>query len=299
MATVEALLRIGVGRLRESGSESARLDAELLLSKALGVDRTTVLAHPEAPVGDGQRTTFEADLERRATGEPVAYIRGFKEFFGMALAVDERALIPRPETELLVELAEREVMSRLTAAPRPPGTQPIRVADVGTGSGAVAVALMAGLRRRRIQDEVEIIATDIAPGALELARENAVGHGVADRVRFVEADLLPPVVSFPFDVILANLPYVVSAEVDRLPIAASFEPRIALDGGADGLVTVRRLVERLPDVLAQTGVALLEIGSDQGEAIEELVAATLRSWTCTVKRDLAGHPRVARIGRRP
>jgi release factor glutamine methyltransferase len=297
VATIEELLRVGVARLRESGSESARLDAELLLGKAVGVDRTTVLAHPEAPVGDGQRAIFEAFLQRRATGEPVAYIRGFKEFYGMALAVDDRALIPRPETELLVELAEREVMARLTAGPRPPGTQPIRVGDIGTGSGAVAIALMAGLRRRRSQGEVEIIATDVAPGALELARENAVGHGVADRVRFVEADLLPPVVSFPFDVILANLPYIATDEVDRLPVAASFEPRVALDGGPDGLAVIGRLLERLPDALAETGVALLEIGSDQGDAIGALVGIALRGWGCAVERDLAGHPRVARIRR--
>ncbi|HTC85596.1 MAG TPA: HemK/PrmC family methyltransferase, partial [Candidatus Acidoferrum sp.] len=203
MATVEELLRIGVERLRASGSDSARLDAELLLARAIGADRTVVLAHGEAPVGDGQRARYEADLDRRATGEPVAYIRGFKEFYGMALATDARALIPRPETELLVELAEKEVLARLTAAPRPVGTQPLRIADVGTGSGTIAVALMSALRRRRSHEEVEILATDTSEEALSLARENAVGHGVADRVRFAEADLLPPVVSFPFDIVLA------------------------------------------------------------------------------------------------
>ena len=297
MATVEELLRSGVERLRTGGSESARLDAELLLARAIGVDRTVVLAHPEAPVGDGQRARFESDVARRTTGEPVAYIRGFKEFYGMAFATDARALIPRPETELLVELAEREVLVRLTSTPRPVGSPPLRVADVGTGAGTIAVALMSALRRRRGHDEVEILATDSSADALDLARENAVGHGVADRIRFAEDDLLPPVVSFPFDLVLANLPYVASGEVDGLPVAASFEPRAALDGGPDGLAVIGRLLERLPDGLAEGGVALLEIGSDQGTAVVDRVEAILAGWRVTVERDLAGHPRVARIER--
>jgi release factor glutamine methyltransferase len=297
MATIEELLLAGVERLRASGSETPRLDAELLLARAIGTDRSGVLAYPEARVGDGQRATFEAELDRRAAGEPVAYIRGFKEFYGLAFSADARALIPRPETELIVELAEREVMERLTLAPRPVGAQPIRIADVGTGSGTIAVALAAALRKRKAIGDVEIIATDISPEALQLARENAVGHGVADRLRFVEADLLPPVVSFPFDVLLANLPYIPSADIATLPVAASFEPRVALDGGTDGLAEIRRLVERLPDVVAEGSTTLLEIGADQGDAVEALVAEQLPGWACSVARDLSGQPRVARIER--
>jgi release factor glutamine methyltransferase len=297
MATIEELLLTGVTRLRASGSETPRLDAELLLARAIGTDRSGVLAYPEARVGDGQQATFEAELDRRAAGEPVAYIRGFKEFYGLAFSADARALIPRPETELIVELAEREVMDRLTLAPRPVGAQPIRVADVGTGSGTIAVALAAALRKRKAGADVEIIATDISPEALQLARENAVGHGVADRLRFVEADLLPPVVSFPFDILLANLPYIPSADVETLPIAASFEPRIALDGGADGLALIGRLVERLPEVVAEGSTTFLEIGADQGDAVEALVADQLPGWACSIARDLSGLPRVARIER--
>ena len=299
MATIAELLHAAVERLRASGSETPRLDAELLLARAIGTDRSGVLAYPEARVGDGQQVTFDAAVERRAAGEPVAYIRGFKEFYGLAFSADARALIPRPETELIVELAEREVMDRLTLAPRPVGAQPIRVADVGTGSGTIAVALAAALRKRKALVDVEIIATDISPEALQLARENAVGHGVADRLRFVEADLLPPVVSFPFDIMLANLPYIPSAEVDTLPVAASFEPRIALDGGADGLETIGRLLERLPEVVATGATVLLEIGADQGDAVEALVAGMLPGWSSSVARDLAGRPRVVRIDRAP
>src|SRR5688500_9990721 len=191
MATVEQLLRTATERLRASGSETARLDAELLLGHAIGADRTVIAAHPEAPVGDGAAERFEADLARRERGEPVAYIRGFKEFYGLAFASDRRALIPRPETERLVELAEREVARRILGAPRPDGSHALRVIDVGTGSGTVAVALAVALRNRGLGEEAEIFGTDDSPDALQLARENAVGHSVGDRILFLEADLLP------------------------------------------------------------------------------------------------------------
>ena len=297
MATVQELLRVGVERLRTAGSETPRLDAELLLSHAINAERTVVVAYPEALVGDGAAERYEAGLARRATGEPVAYIRGFKEFYGLAFASDPRALIPRPETERLVELAEQDVMRRLAGAPRPVGSPPLRLADVGTGGGTIAVSVAVALRRRGVYDEVEVIGTDDSAAALDLARENAVGHSVADRVRFVEADLLPPVIATPFDLVMANLPYIRSAAIDSLPIAASFEPRAALDGGDDGLRVIARLVRRLPEALTEDGLAFLEIGSDQGEAIAALVAELLPGWRCTIELDLAGQPRVARIGR--
>jgi release factor glutamine methyltransferase len=297
MSTIRELLEPAVARLRASGSESPRLDAELLLARAISADRTAVIAHPDAPVGDGPAGTFEADLRRREAGEPVAYIRGLKEFYGIALMVDRRVLIPRPETERLVELAEREIADRLIAAPRDPGVKPLRVVDVGTGSGAIAIALASALRRRRMLDEVEIIGTDISSDVLDIAQLNAVAHGVADRVRFVEADLVTPVVERPYDVVVANLPYVASADVDRLPVAASFEPRSALDGGRDGLDVVRRLVTRLPDVLAEDGTAFLEIGSNQGDATGDLVTTVLPGWAVRIELDLTGRPRVVRIER--
>jgi release factor glutamine methyltransferase len=297
MATVEELLKSGVERLRSAGSESPRLDAELLLGHAIGVDRTVIVAHPEAPVGADAAAHFDEGIERRAAGEPVAYIRGFKEFYGLAFSTDRRALIPRPETERLIELAAAEVMRRLTSSPRPPGSPPLRIADVGTGSGTIAVSLAVACRRRQIYDEIDILATDESGDALGLARENAVGHGVADRVRFIAADLLPPVIGEPFDLVLANLPYVRTNAIDDLPIAASFEPRAALDGGPDGLAVVGRLLGRLDEVLAPGGQALVEIGADQGEGIVEVVGRELPGWSCTVELDLAGHPRVARIER--
>lgn len=298
MTTVDALLRAATERLREAGSPSPRLDAELLLGHVLGIERTTLLAHPESAVGADHERRFEADLDRRAKGEPVAYIRGMKEFYGLAFAVDERALIPRPETERLVELAEETVMRRLVARPRDVDAPRLWIADVGTGSGAVAVALVVSLKRRRVGDEFSIMATDISEDALQLARENAVGHAAADRIRFVDADLLPGYLEAPFDLVLANLPYVRSDVIPSLPVATSFEPRLALDGGPDGLDVVRQLLARLADgALADDGEALLEIGGDQAEAIAELVATQLPGWSCTIERDLGGLPRVARIRR--
>lgn len=297
MPTVEATLATATARLRAAGSPSPRLDAELLLGHVLQIERTSVIAHPDAPVGDVALERLELALARREAGEPVAYIRGFKEFHGIALAVDRRALIPRPETEVLVDLALAEVVRRLTAAPRPPGSRPIGIADVGTGSGAVAIALAVALRRRRMLDEVTILATDASSEALDLAKENAVGHAVADALRFAETDLLPPVVERPLDLVLANLPYVRTDAIDGLPVATSFEPRSALDGGPDGLVVIERLLVRLPGVLADDGAALLEIGGDQGEAIVASVSATLPGWDCRVEPDLGGLPRVAVIRR--
>jgi release factor glutamine methyltransferase len=295
-------------RLRAAGSETARLDAELLLGWAIGADRTSIVAHRDAPVGADALARFEAAVVRRAAGEPIAYIRGIKEFHGLAFAVDPRGLIPRPETEALVDAALAEVMARLAqrageAGGGPDGGgDPIRVADVGTGSGAIAVALAVALRQRRVTmgRNVTIAATDVSPEALDLARENAVGHAAADGMRFIEADLLPPVLpdgGAPFDVVLANVPYVRTDAIAGLPIAASFEPRLALDGGPDGLDVVRALFERLPEALAADGVALLEIGADQGESGPAAVEAVLGGWRARVEPDLAGLPRILRVER--
>jgi release factor glutamine methyltransferase len=301
MATIGQHLAAAVDRLRASGSESARLDAELLLAHALGVERTTVLAHPDGPVGPEAAARLAGHLARREAGEPVAYIRGLKEFHGVVVAVDARALIPRPETEALVDLALAAIGDRLGRSPRPPGTAPLAVADVGTGSGAVAVALAVVLRRRGMLGEVELIASDASGEAADLARENAVAQGVGDRVAVATADLLPAagqaagllVVPARFDVICANLPYIPSSVVPALAVAASFEPRAALDGGPDGLDVIRRLLAVLPGRVAADGVALLEIGDEQGPALCAAAAERLPGWEVRLEPDLAGVPRVA------
>jgi release factor glutamine methyltransferase len=303
VARVGELLAAGTDRLRAAGSSSARLDAELLLADALGTDRTGVLAHPDGLAGDGPAAHFDAALERRAAGEPVAYIRGMKEFHGLALAVDARALVPRPETELLVDLALEELADVLGRGPRPAGTPPVTVADAGTGSGAIAVAIAAALRRRGMAGDVEIVACDVSADAAALARENAVAHGVADRIGVAVADLLPPageaagLLRAPerFDIVCANLPYIRTGDLAGLPAPVRFEPLDALDGGPDGLDVIRRLLALLPDRLSDGGLALLEIGSDQAEAIGDAAVALLPGWGCDIVVDLAGLPRIARV----
>ena len=300
MTATRALVEAGTERLRSAGSETPRLDAELLLAFAIGVDRTAVIAHGDAPVGSDAETAFHALIARRDAGEPVAYLRGMKEFHGIALTVDPRALIPRPETELLVDTAISTVMAALTSGVQRQAVP--RVLDIGTGSGAVAIALAVALRARRVPaEDLEIIAVDVSPDALELARENAVAHGVGDRVRFVASDLLPPNArSEPVDIVLANLPYVRTEEVDSLiarRLSAAFEPRVALDGGPDGLAVIARLLDELSWGLAADGEALLEIGGDQGPKALALVGERLPGWPAETLPDLAGLPRVLRLRR--
>jgi release factor glutamine methyltransferase len=293
-ANVGGLLGEGTDRLRESGSDSPRLDAELLLGHVLGVERTSLLAYPEALVGDGPAGAYRVLLERRAAGEPVAYIRGVKEFHGLAFSVDPRVLIPRPDTEVLVDLALDAIRARLAATARPAGTPPLRLWDVATGSGAIAVAIAVGLRRIRALDHVAFVMSDIASDAVAVALENAVAHGVADRVEPAVGDLfeVTPSPSLPVDLVTANLPYIPTDVIPTLAVAASFEPVLALDGGPDGLGLVRRLLDGLPGVLAPGGMALLEIGADQGATAPAAAAAQLPDWAVRVHDDLGGRPRV-------
>ena len=265
--TVSELVRVAAERIAASGSGSARLDAELLLGQTLGIDRTGVLAHPDAPVGPGRapgvRGGGRAPRARRAgrvhpglPRVPRARVRD-----GLARAD------PAPETELLVDAAIEEIVARLTVTPRLPGAPALRVVDVGTGTGAIGVSVLAALRRRKMADQVMVIAIDVSEDALQLARENAVGHGVADRMVFVAADLLPYHVEPPYAVVCANLPYVPTGDLPTLSPELAFEPQAALDGGPDGLDVVRRLIDRLPKVTEADGIALLEIGAEQGDAV--------------------------------
>jgi len=297
-ATLGEALARATDRLRAAGSETARLDAELLLAHVLSVDRTAVLAHPEVPLTTAQQQAFSAATARRERGEPVAYIRGLKEFYGLAISVDPRALIPRPETELLVDLGVRRAAELLSGRQWRPERGRLRVVDVGTGTGAVAIAVAASLRRRKYGEWLEIVATDTSPDAIALARENAVAHGLADALRFAVADLLPD--DEPdFDLVLANLPYIPAGEVPALPVAASFEPRAALDGGSDGLDEIRRLVGALASRTTDLGTALFEIAPQQRGVFGEIVAATLPGWSLRFHDDLAARTRIAEVARQP
>ena len=247
----------------DSGSPSARLDAEVLLAHVIGRDRSWLLAHPEAAVDKAD--AFAAAVERRASGEPVAYIRGFKEWHGLRIQTDARALIPRPETELLADAAIGEIDVRLRAGS-------VVAWEVATGSGAVALAIALRFRDQVENGRLRLLASDLSPDALALAAENLGTHGAAALVELIHADLLAPAgdAAPRPDVIVANLPYVASAEVDERRGSLGFEPRIALDGGPDGLDLLRRLMGELPAAAAPSATVLLELGVGQVEAVRAL-----------------------------
>lgn len=262
--------------LRAAGVPSPALDADVLLAHVAGVGKEVLVAHPEAELPPDAARRYEALLARRAAGEPVAYLRGYKEFYGLTLGVDRRVLIPRPETEVLVDAV------RAFAAGRP-----LTVVDVGTGSGAIAIALA------RHEPALRILATDISAEALALARENAAANGVADRIEFRQGDLLAPVAA-PVDIVAANLPYLRADALDDRSVDRSslaFEPRGATVSGDDGLDLIRRAIADLPRVLAAGGAAFFECDSPQVAVLRTLADRPVR-----ILADLAGRERVVVIG---
>lgn len=280
-STVGEVLARATARLREAGSSTPRLDAEVLLGHALERDRSWLLAHPEVPVDPA---AFDPLLERRAKGEPIAYIRGFKEWDSLRIRTDPRALIPRPETELLADAAAGEIAGRLATGVTPTAW------DVGTGSGAIPVVL--GLRfAAELRDgRLRLVASDVSADALALAAENLADHVVAG-VELRQADLLVGADAAP-DVVIANLPYVPVADVDAAHGSLAFEPRRALDGGADGLDIIRRFVASLSGAAAPGASAFLEVGAGQAAAVKAMAPA---GASVSTMADLAGIERVVRI----
>lgn len=268
--------------LAEAGVETARLDAEVLLAHAMRCERTALLARLREEADPLLQGRFDALLSRRLSREPVAYIRNVQEFWSLRFAVSPVALIPRPETELVVEVALRR--ARLLPAPR--------LCDVGTGSGCIAVAIAHELPRARL------LAVDISHAALALAERNARHHDVHERVELRESDLFSAVApGEKFDLVVSNPPYV--ADTDPISLEVLCEPHQALSGGADGLDVIRRLVAEAPAHLVDGGWLVFEFGHEQAPAVREIVAAA----GCTdmeVHDDLAGVPRVvaARKGNR-
>jgi release factor glutamine methyltransferase len=284
-ATIGDALAAATRLLRDAGQPTPRLDAEVLLAHVTGHDRTWLLAHPEASLEAAD--AFDTAVERRAAGEPVAYIRGFKEWRSLRLTTDARALIPRPETELVVEEAEAEIAARLERGS-------VVAWDLATGSGAIALAMALDFGNALADGRLRLIATDVSAAALELAAENLTAHGVDGLVELQHADLLAPAgdgLPRP-DVVTANLPYVSSAEVDARVGSLGFEPRIALDGGPDGVDLLRRFLREAPDRAAPGATLVLELGVDQVGAVQAL---TPTGASVAVVPDLAGLDRVVRI----
>ncbi len=285
--TVAGLLNAAESRL---GSDSPALDAQVLLAHALGRPRTWLLARPEAIPSPRDAQSFLGLLERAAAGEPIPYLIGAREFYGLDFIVTPAVLIPRPETELLVDKALGWLERQQTADRRPPPSAvrgPRSVADIGTGSGCIAVALA------RFASHARIVATDISAEALEVAQANARKHEVVNRIEFFQGDLLEPLAE-PVNLICANLPYVPTPSLDSLQVARS-EPRLALDGGPDGLDLIRRLLGQAPAKLASHGALLLEIEAGQGAEVLALAQAALPAAQVGLRPDLAGRDRLLEI----
>jgi release factor glutamine methyltransferase len=281
VATWGTVLRAGMEALaRADVTATPDLDAALLLGHVLEVGRALLLAYPERSLAQDQVGSYRALIERRLAGEPVAYLTGHKEFMGLDFSTDARALIPRPETELLVEAALATARARLAR-----GETPLAV-DIGTGSGAIALAL-AALEPRLPR----IYATDLSPEALALAAANASRLAVADRVTFLQGDLLAPLPE-PVDLLLANLPYVAPRDTALLmPDVRRYEPSLALYGDDDGLGHLRRLFAEAPAALRPGATLILEFGYDQRTQVEALARAHFPDAAIRVLADYAGWDR--------
>jgi release factor glutamine methyltransferase len=275
--TIRRVLTWTAQHFEKKDIDAPRLTAEVLLSHVLKVDRVRLYVDLDRPLSKDELSTYRALIERRLSGEPTQYLTGSREFYGRTFKVDPRVLIPRPETELLVEAILRDV----------PKDSPTRLLDLCVGSGAVAATLAAE------RPQASVWATDLSPDAAALARENAETLGVGARVTVREGDLfspLPP--GSRFDAIASNPPYIRSGDIASLQTEVQREPRMALDGGADGLDLIRRIARDGQSWLKPGGRLALEIGEEQGDAVRRLLQD--EGWVdVSVEKDLARLDRLA------
>ena len=275
--TVRQALSRAVEILTSAGIETPYLEAELLLRHTLKQDRVDFYLQLDSELSPEQDDEFQGYVQRRLNNEPTAYITGHREFYGLDFIVNRDVLIPRPESELLVDKTLEIARSRNLAS----------IADIGTGCGAIAISLAVNLPK------TEIYATDISPAALKMAHYNCRRHKVADRVNLLEGDLLGPL-QVPVDIIIANLPYVREPELAGVN-TNGFEPVIALDGGVNGLEKVRRLCIQAGDKLRLGGYLLMEIGQGQGEEVSALLSGLYPSGKVELTPDLSGIKRVVKM----
>jgi release factor glutamine methyltransferase len=256
--TVLELLQNTAGYLARKGVESPRLNIEYLLADALGKRRIDLYLEFDRMLSEEELVPLRDKVRRRAEGEPLQYLLGSWDFFGRSFRTDQRALIPRPETEILVGMALKIIR-----------TQPQsrnRLLDIGTGSGVLAITFALEC------PNLQVVGSDISPLALNLARENAERQGLDHRIEWVESDLLDSV-DGRFDFLAANLPYIPSEELSKLAREVQHDPRLALDGGTDGLAVIRRLVHDAPNVLTRNAFLILEVGIDQADRVTDLLVA--------------------------
>jgi len=269
------VLRGAESYLAERGVENPRLNAEHLLAHALELKRMELYLQFDRPLTESERAPLRDLVKRRGAREPLQHLLGTAEFHGRTFACDKRALVPRPETEQLVELALELVKTKTSTT----------LLDIGTGSGVIALTLALELPSATIH------ATDLSPDALALAAENATRHALTDRLVFRQTDLLPPD-NTKFDLIIANLPYIPTDEIAALSPEVRHDPVTALDGGPDGLDLIRRLIETAPERLSPGGALLLEIGAGQADAVNTLLSAR-KFRDISVRPDYQNIPRFA------
>lgn len=283
-STIREVLKEATQELDSGGVPDARREAGSLLSFILGKDRTFLISHAEDQVDDRSWNRFREFVERRATGEPLQYITGVQDFYGREFRVTPDVLIPRPETELLVEAA-LQIVGNTGAAPS--------ICDVGTGSGCIAVTLLCEIVSARA------VALDKSPAALEIAKLNAQNLSVADRMHFVVSDCFNSLNSsdYEFNLIVSNPPYVAEVALAGLQREVrDHEPLVALSPGPDGLSIIRRLIDEAPPFIKPGGHMLMEIGFDQGEAVTTLVDGS--AWALReIRPDLQGIPRIVVLQR--
>lgn len=285
--TIEAARRALTARFKAHAFDSAELDARLLAGAALGLDLTGLITAANRPLTTDESTRLEQFAERRLAGEPVARILGHKEFWGLALQLTSATLVPRPDTEAVVELALEMLRANGAAG------HSLRIADLGTGSGAILLALLSEL------PEAHGFGTDISAAALQTARSNAARTGLADRATFIECDYATGL-SGRFDLIVSNPPYIRSVDIGGLATEVrDYDPRAALDGGADGLDAYRALIPQAACLLAPGAALVVEAGEGQSDDIEGLMTAAGLTHERAPKADLAGIPRAVAGRKRP
>ncbi len=275
--TIEEALGEAFSRIK-SISETPNLDAQLLLADSMGVSRTWVIGHAHDVITPNVFKNFQSLISQREMGVPLPYILGWWEFYGRRFRVSEDVLIPRPETELLVEVAINYLTQNSARQ---------FVLDIGTGSGCIAISLAAEISR------LEILATDISRNALGLAKENAVEHGVSERIHFVQMDLSTGVSAQP-DVVCANLPYIPGEQLQNLEVA-NWEPSIALDGGVNGLSQIIDLLDDLPRIVQPGGMILLEVEEKKGDDVRVEARERFPDGKIELHCDLAGKDRLLSI----
>lgn len=281
--TTLKVLEWTTSRFERAGIEPARLEAQVLLAHALACDRVRLYMDFDRPLLADELGNYRALIQRRLSGEPLAYLVGEQEFWSLPFRVGPEVLIPRRDTETVIELVLDQMSDRAA---------PLRIADLCTGSGVLAITLAREL------DQARVVATDISEAAARIARDNAERNGVADRVEVRVGDLHAPLAGEPpFDVLVSNPPYVRSADIAGLAREVRCEPRLALDGGPDGLRFYARIIAGAASLLAPGGLLVFEHGFDQDHAVRQLIDAAGAFEPAATRHDLGGHPRVTHARR--